>query len=105
MKKLLIASIIFTASFSAAADNAVDCEQIGELAKNIMTSRQHGVGLGEIMTLVNAQSWGENSGLKKAVEEVVIIAYESPKYSSPEYQQSAITEFKNQALIECYKNR
>lgn len=105
MKKLLIASIIFLASFNASANNYVDCEQIGELAKNIMGNRQNGVSISEIMTLVNSQSWSGNSGLKKAVEDIVIIAYESPRYSSPKYKQSAVTEFQNQALVECYKNR
>jgi hypothetical protein len=104
--KALLLPIIF--AFSTAinaetkANNEVEeatCLLIGQLAKGIMTARQSGTPMSKVINLLG----GEASTINDLARQLIIDAYEQPRFSGDKYQQRAITEFENEAMVMCYK--
>lgn len=95
MKKLLTALTLLSLSFTATAeDEKMTCKQVSELAGVIMTARQTGVPMVEVF---------EKADGFKVIEDVIILAYKTPKFSVKENQQEQINEFKNEFFLNCVK--
>jgi hypothetical protein len=102
MKKILFIGFILVflmASFSYAEDQ---CRILGELAETIMTKRQNGVDLIEMLDTVERQN--SPSEVKNVTKKLIISAYDRGEYSSEEYKQRAIRRFKTKVMVECYKS-
>lgn len=96
MKKLLITTVLL-ASFTLSAEEPTvnaNCSTIETLSREIMTSRQVGVPLSKMLEITPHGTLGRK---------LTIIAYSSPVYSTVQYQQRAINNFANEALLECVK--
>tara|TARA_B110000093_G_scaffold71523_1_gene77800 strand:- start:1673 stop:1981 length:309 start_codon:yes stop_codon:yes gene_type:complete len=79
----------------AVADSRMEvCKIVSEGASGIMKIRQDGVPLISILTALKHN---------KMFVQLVLIAYDTPKYSTEENQQGAITEFGNTVLLQCLK--
>lgn len=76
------------------------CEAMSEMAGKIMTARQRGVPMSTLATLPQSDS-EEVRNLRK---ELLIAAFESPRYSSEDYQEKAVVDFKNGVFLECFKH-
>ena len=102
MKTFLLAIILaFTTTAHAetsATDDAV-CIVVGMLAKQIMSARQSGVPMSKVMGVLD----GEDSNADGLTRQLTIQAYDYPRFSGSEYQERAITEFENEAMVMCYQ--
>lgn len=81
------------------------CKTLSETAETIMTKRQNGVDAYE---LVDAGEKLRSKNPSKELNKVtslgrnfIIEAYSKPLFSTEEYKQKAIYEFKNDKFIEC----
>ena len=88
MKKLFAASLTMVTTLSSAGM----CETLHSISTSIMTARQNSTAMTEVMKLTN--------GIE-AVEQLVIIAYQQPRYSVEENRQNAISEFANDVYVAC----
>lgn len=82
---------------SASADQG-SCDAIGILAKSVMSARQGGVPMQDILS--------NGVGSKKVSELTRLLAmaaYDQPRFSTEEHQERAITEFQNQMYLACLK--
>jgi hypothetical protein len=72
---------------------------MGHVAEAIMTARQGGVVMSTAMRL--ASDVGEP--LKAGMIEMIKLAYNEPRYSTEDYQQKAIIDFRNEVELICYQ--
>lgn len=96
MKHLLLAFGIMAASPAAAGEHV--CQSIGLLARNIMTARQVGVPLSELMSIAT-----DDEGVNDLAHAMAIAAYDAPNYSMEENRAEQLREFVNAAEVACYK--
>ena len=95
MKKTLIAFVLgLTLAGPVAA-----CEGLGQLAEELMVARQMGIPMSRVMEVAEA-AWGdEDVALLHALVEQ---AYLIPRFETPEYQQRAIADYRNDVELACY---
>lgn len=102
MKKTSSIAAIFTLLLSGqlyAQDKLAACNSISSLAETIMKQRQNGAPMSEMMRIA-----GEAGGaIGKVGEELVIMAYDKPRYTTENYQQRVIEDFRDSAHLECVK--
>ena len=97
MKKLIIAlSLVLSAQSMAGEITKTDiCASYSLLAGVIMTKRQEGVDMARMITALNGgDSYDTSVTIIKA-------AYALPRFSTADYQQNAIIDFKNDVMSEC----
>lgn len=90
--KYAIAAIALWATQATA--QASPCTSIGDLAEQIMTHRQAGTAISQIMPMVE----GNDLFVKMLLE-----AYQKPRFSSSEYQSREIEDYRNLWEIGCYQ--
>jgi len=78
----------------AHAEGGVDCESISKLGATVMSARQAGVPMSKMLPLMKGNSVGED---------MVIAAYETPKFSTKEYRVKAEMEFEDEWYLQCVK--
>lgn len=78
------------------------CKSTAGAANAIMSSRQRGVAMTEMMDKVVRPA---EPAIKEIVKAFVIDAYNRPRYDSPEYQQKSVLDFENHAYLTCIKVR
>ena len=66
------------------------CAEISAVAEHIMDGRQSGVPIRDLMAEV-----------PDAFRELVIEAYERPRFTTPQRRQSAVTDFGNKVYLIC----
>ena len=91
MKKLL-AGLLLTLSTTV---NAATCEEIEALASSIMTARQSGVPLKQVIAIADGQDY---------IKRVAMVAYGITNYSTDEYKTKAIEEFADEVYLICLKS-
>ena len=91
---LTLAILMALSTTAAAEEEQANCEQIAELAKSIMTARQKGVSMVEMMGV------GEDGSL---TEVIVVDAYEEGRYRVEANQQRRIADFRDEWFMACYK--
>jgi len=92
---LLIVALLTPISLLATEDTEVPdpCPSVIELAEQIMSARQAGVSMAELMEVM------EN----KYQQKLVLEAYQIPLYTTQEYRDSETTEFGNKHGVACYE--
>lgn len=70
------------------------CREIGTLAESIMTNRQNGTSIVQMMDIA------DGNGLAQSL---VVAAYEEPRFSTPRYQAESISDFRDRAYLECFR--
>ena len=94
----LFLAMTFLVPIAASAENA--CEVISRLARQVMTGRQNGVPLTDMMT-------GAEQGDAKVADltrAIILAAYEVPRYNTERIKQQEITDFENTVALQCYKS-
>ena len=76
------------------------CKSTAGAANAIMSSRQKGVAMIEMMDKVVGTA---EPALKDIIKAFVIEAYNKPQYNSPEFQQKSVLDFENYAYLTCIK--
>lgn len=107
MKKLclIIGTTIFISSPTVQAqddNNDVNiCDLVPEAAEVMMNGRQNGLTLPKAMAVV--QDIDSDSVLRNLYELILLDAYETPGYSTPEMKRTATTEFINKWTLACLR--
>ena len=98
MKNLIIAAAL-TLSFTAFAEEAeLDvCGELNNLARSVMNARQAGMEMRQLIQIVKDNEAGE------LAIEIIIRAYEKPRYSVEKNKQNAIKDFQNEIYLQCIR--
>ena len=76
------------------------CKSSAKTAKAIMTKRQAGVPMSEMMDKVVATA---DNNIKEMLRTLVVSAYSEHAYGSEDVQSKTITEFENRTYVNCLK--
>lgn len=77
------------------------CDKFAKSAEAIMSARQGGADMSKMTNdILSTQTIPEVKNLATAM---INSAYDKPRYSSDEYQQRAIMDFKNDNYLSCVK--
>ena len=105
MKNLIIAAMMFVPTITFAEEQkmtpAQTCGLVANLSKSIMDNRQIGVPL---VDMIDVPDNIEIEALANIVREIILEAYDRPKFSTKEYQIEAAEEFSNEVLLSCLKS-
>jgi hypothetical protein len=96
MKKLLMT----LALGAVLAGPAAACEGFGQLAEELMIARQMGVPMSRVMEVAEA-GWGDED--VDLLRQMVVMAYEVPRYATDEYQRRAVADYRNEVELACYQ--
>lgn len=100
--KALILSFTIAVSYPAfVSAESITCEQFGELAESIMKSRQTGVPLSSLMNVI--KDTPETDG-NEIFRNMIVMAYDEPRYSSDNMQRRAIEDYRNLWELGCYQS-
>ena len=94
MKKTILA-LTLIASMPATAQVSEFCKSIADISETIMEKRQEGVKMIDMLELVKDN---------KAVESIVLDAYDFPKFSVDENKREMVSDFSDRWLMACIKN-
>lgn len=92
MLKPLILSLALLATPLTAETEDV-CANMGDAAEAIMSLRQNGYPISDLM-----DKFGD-SNLFRAI---ILSAYEKPRFSTDEYKQESVRDFRNEVETLCY---
>ena len=101
MKKKIVSAIfvmtMLVPGFANAESSEADriCGKYANVAETAMKSHQVGRPLSDTL-----QGTGDNQFLR----EVILMAYEQPRYSSERYQQQAISKFRDKIHVKCLRH-
>lgn len=90
--KIILLSLLAVSPIAKSADVEL-CEQIQELAEVIMTARQDGAKLNDMMAASD----------NRLAHEIVIDAYKEARYNTPQFKLKAVNEFSNKWVLGCYE--
>ncbi|GAB3099823.1 hypothetical protein G8770_03680 [Aestuariicella hydrocarbonica] len=90
----LICAISLPTAAIAADDWKTTCKMVESTATTIMKARQNGAALSNLMEIADDS---------KFIEQVAIMAYDQPQYSTPENQKNAVSKFANELYLACIK--
>jgi len=76
------------------SDIRARCENFSEMAGQIMGYRQDGGEMAEAMKIA------DGNGL---IEQMVVQAFDIPRFSTERHQRRQVVEFKNKAYAKCFK--
>ncbi len=68
------------------------CESYSNLAKTVMTARQGGIPMSEVMNTIS-----------EITKQLAITAYEKPRFTSDGYKTKSIEDFRDKAYLDCVK--
>lgn len=110
MKKILLISlciIISSGVFAKGkiADSDSDdklCEKVGLIAYYIMYSRQNDDDLSKTLKDYDVNR-KDSTKFSKIEKELILLAYEQPKYETHELKKSKSKQFENTAMINCIR--
>ena len=77
------------------------CSMFSGLAKQMMTARQNGASMEEMMEVATNSG---NDAVNQITKAMVIEAYEIPRFSLPENKQNAINDFADHIYLTCIKS-
>lgn len=107
MKFLQTSTIALTAAACVVASHArADCTSAGELAYTIMEARQGGMSLDDTLkTMLGtiAQTSPGKTAVKTLVKNMVLEAYEVPRYGTAEYQIEASGDYRDKVQLICLR--
>ena len=98
MKNLITAAAL-TLSFTAFAEEAQTdvCDGLNRMARSIMNARQSGMEMRQLIEVVRG-----NEASEIAIE-IIIRAYEMPRFSVEKNKQNAIKDFQNEIYLQCIR--
>ncbi|MCB5199055.1 hypothetical protein LGQ03_07365 [Loktanella sp. TSTF-M6] len=93
---LMLSASFATESFAqdGSADERASCANYGDLAESIMSNRQLGIALSQMMAVSEGN---------ETFEMMVMRAYDVPQFSSEGMRSDAASRFRNEIEIECFK--
>lgn len=103
----LIIGISYNTSFAVdqkaikTAQNKV-CKALGTTAKMVMTERQIGHSMSDLIYLIDTH-FQDDPSLIKLMHKMIEKAYAAPRFLTPAAQERAIQDFSNDMYLHCYR--
>ena len=98
MRNLIVATFCIVFVMPVFADDWRNlCSHLGGFAEESMKARQRGLSMEEAMQIDDFEA-------KKLLEEIVIAAYEEPRFATESLQQRTIEKFRDEIYLECVKS-
>jgi hypothetical protein len=104
MKRALL--LIFTSMplpVLAEATKAEICEVVGDMAESVMTQRQDGSKMSDMLRIYG-EELAEVPAAVDHITRLTLLAFEQPLFSSDDGKRTAVVEFRNQAELDCFKS-
>jgi hypothetical protein len=104
MKNLTLALALYAALSAPVAAQAVSpakaemCHATAALAASLMTSRQAGVDLSDVLRIADADPL-----IRDIMREMAVAAWSETRYSTPAYRQRAVEDFRDRMHILCLR--
>lgn len=76
------------------------CNTFQELSEHVMTARQYGAPMAKTMETMQQI---EDTDIYNISKQIIITAYESPRFSNENSKEKIIVEFQNLVYLECVK--
>lgn len=99
-RNLLVLAVVFWANVLSAETKDEVCAQMGVLATEMLLIRQEEAAMSLVMDTVVPK---DDERVAKIVRQIIISAYEKPKFSSEEVKEGVVAEFRNQTELACFK--
>lgn len=105
MRITLVVIFFISLAWSAFAnDSDAYCAQIGHTANSVMQARQSGLEMSQLMDAASKSGDATgNQNLVSMARKLIVLAYQSPRYSTNEMKTKSIQEFTNEAELACYQ--
>ena len=98
MKNLIIAAALTLSLTAFAEEPKTDvCDQLNIMAELIMEMRQSGVEMRQLIRTV------QDDEARELTIEIIIRAYEKPRFSVEKNKQNAIKDFQNEIYLQCIR--
>lgn len=97
--KLAIVALFLCASSHAFADAAL-CRSVESVAKTVMTARQNGRSMSDMM---ESTSKIQGAKIAEMAKSIVKTAYDKPRFTTEEHKQRAIENHGNEWAAQCWK--
>lgn len=93
MKRFILVCLFTSINMAYAANDSkeAECNFIGLQAEMIMEYRQDGVNMGDVIEKFQYD------------KELVIFAYDQPRFNTEENKRKSIQDFTNETILKCYK--
>ena len=102
MKNLIVSVFCITYLFPAVSVGN-DCRELCDVMANagevIMKGHQTGYPMKKMIAAYSGAGAGAGAG--DNIDELIMVAYNSPRYSTEESQQRAIGEYRDKVYLEC----
>jgi hypothetical protein len=72
---------------------ANNCKLLGDVAGKIMSLRQDGVTPSQLMDALSSDKF----------DQLILVAFNTPRYSSPDFKTTAVEDFRSEIEVECYR--
>ncbi len=96
--RFAIAALAAALASPVCADDIATCKHAAGLAGMIMDARQKGASVKDVIEPVLAAT---PEGSRRLMKQIVLLAFEQPRFSSPDNQARAVTDYENTTFISC----
>ena len=108
IKFVIVASAFLGTTNVALAQPRTACQVVESLSRVIMEVRQVGASLGDVMAIANSpplpgMAMDAVAAQQKLMKELVLEAFEVPRFNTKENQQKAAVDFSNKAALACHR--
>lgn len=96
--RITIIAMLMVAIATSAFSEKDWCTDLGDTAERIMTARQSGVPISQMMAIIPT-----DGNLGAIIRELTLMAYEQPLMQSTDYKQRVAREFGDSVEVVCYR--
>ena len=101
MKKLIMVVMLVLIPIIGNAENK-NCSSMADFAKTIMQLRQEGAPINKVMNFIESTK-EKKPKVYKVMKSIAIMAYDTPRYSTPSLKEKTIDEFYSTIYLNCIK--
>lgn len=101
MKKYFIIICLVIVFFGAKVEANETCEIIEQFAEIAMKYRQSGHQMSSFWKKIEEEDTGAKDDLAPYYKSILIEAYKKPRFSTQDYQDRAVRDFKNKQYLRC----
>ena len=101
----MVAALVLAAgtAWAAAVDDETkmkNCASWGSIAEGVMTARHNGTPMQNLM-----EKMADTPEVNRITRAIIIEAYESPRFTSPEYASRSVENFRDRWYLICIKGK
>ena len=97
----MLKTLAFVAALLPTPILADPCSELGRLAAGVMELRQNGTPVNELIELFSKPEVPRGSRI--IMRQLILLAYDTPRFSTARIKSEAAADFANKFMIACYK--